>query len=281
MKPEKDSIFPLDHLSDSDKQNHGFTLTELLVVILSLGVLVVVALPALAGAQNKAGRMQCADNLRQIYVASMVYAGDYQGWLPVNTVELGSANINRLNGLYYTYYVTSAAGFSTPNAFIPTNAPASYFSDLGHLYNAGLAGNGQIFYCPDAWGSPYGANFYLPLLTSDFSGRVRSSYAFNPRTLDPTNADYHRAYQTTGDLPPHKLFAVDYFGIYGATSFRPSQSAPHFRDGGGWNVLFTDGSVEYSRNAQANALIQSFSDNATQQSQEMEYQILNLLELDH
>jgi len=255
--------------------NHAFTLTELAMVIATIAVLAMVVLPALAGVANKGGRMQCAANLRQIYVASMIYATEYRGWLPINQVHVGSANINRLNGMHYTYFVTSADNSVGPNTFIPTNAGAYHFSDLGFLYHAGLAGNGSIFYCPDAWGTFVGANNYSPLLTTDSGGRVRSSYAFNPRIVDPTNGNVLRLYQKTSDLPPHKLFVVDYFQGYSTAYY-----TPHLRELG-WNVLFTDGSVQFSKNVQAFNLIQTYVVDETTQSHIQGDQIINYLELDH
>jgi len=49
----------------------------------------------------------------------------------------------------------------------------------------------------------------------------------------------------------------------------------------GWNVLFTDGSVQFSQNAQACNLIQTFAVLENYQSNMQEDQILNCLELDH
>ena len=266
-------------LLEPQNQSRAFTLTELAVVIATIAVLTALVLPALAGVANKGGRMQCANNLRQIYVASMIYATEYRDWLPINQVHTGSAYVNKLYGTFYTYYVLSPSGPSpagVPDTFVPTNAPAAAFSDLGLLYHASLAGNGSIFYCPDAWGTFVGANNYLPLLTTEAGdGRIRSSYAFNPRIVDPANGNVLRLYQKTSDLPPHKLFAVDYFGGGGGAS-----SAPHSREGG-WNVLFTDGSVQFSQNAVANNLIQNFSDQEAVASYEAADQIFNCLELDH
>ena len=249
---------------------HAFTLIELLVVIAMVVLLAVTLLPALAGTMNKGGRAQCANNLRQIGVASMIYATEYKDMLPICTVGgfNGGGKFNNLGGMHYTRYVYAG---TTPNASVPTNATPTNYQNLGYLYRSGLAGNGSIFYCPEQWGAPLGANFYSPLLTTDSGGTVRSSYAFNPRIVDATNYNIARRYQKTSDLEPHKLFVVDYFD--------PAFFA-HFRERG-WNVLFTDGSVQFSQNVQAYNLIQTFSVTESIQSQEQEYQILNYLELDH
>ena len=254
---------------------HAFTLTELLVVIAMLVLMAMVVLPALAGAQNKGGRMQCANNLRQIGVASMIYATEYRDWLPIDLVHPSSVNV--LNAIHYTAYVA----FGPANTFVPTNAVDTSFMDLGLLYHVSLAGNGSIFYCPEQWGTAYGANTYSPLLTTDLyggGGAVRSSYFFNPRITDPANSyglpynmSHLRLYQKTGDLPPHKLFVVDHF---------LSKSSGHIRECG-WNVLFTDGSVQFSRNDQAYNLIQNFVSTETTSSWVQADQIFNCLEFDH
>lgn len=60
----------------------SFTLIELLVVIAIIAILAALLLPSLQGARENARRTQCLNNLRQINLMCVNYAGDSEGWLP-------------------------------------------------------------------------------------------------------------------------------------------------------------------------------------------------------
>lgn len=75
---------------DCKKVRKGFSLIELLVAIVIIGVLISLTIPAVQAARESARRLQCANNLKQLGLAMQQYADVNKAQLPV-----GAKGINR------------------------------------------------------------------------------------------------------------------------------------------------------------------------------------------
>jgi prepilin-type processing-associated H-X9-DG protein len=62
----------------------AFTMVELLIVIAALGILVALAMPAIRRASQSAATAECVSSLRQLHAATMLYANDNDGCLPLS-----------------------------------------------------------------------------------------------------------------------------------------------------------------------------------------------------
>jgi prepilin-type N-terminal cleavage/methylation domain-containing protein len=79
----------LDRPPPSAGPRQGFTLVEVLVGIGIVAVLAGLLLPALQTARERARRVSCLNNVRQLVQATLAYAGDNDNCLP----EAGSGNV--------------------------------------------------------------------------------------------------------------------------------------------------------------------------------------------
>jgi prepilin-type N-terminal cleavage/methylation domain-containing protein len=65
------------------RKNRGFTLIELLVVIAIIAILAAILFPVFARAREAARKATCISNLKQIALAAIMYAQDYDEVLPI------------------------------------------------------------------------------------------------------------------------------------------------------------------------------------------------------
>ena len=68
----------------SIRGSRGFTLIELLVVIAIMGILMSLLFPALSQAKAKAQEARCLNNLKQLGLATIMYAEDHKGFVQID-----------------------------------------------------------------------------------------------------------------------------------------------------------------------------------------------------
>lgn len=131
----------------------GFTLIELLVVVAIIAILMSLLLPSLQKAKDTAKSVVCVNNLRQLNMAAIGYADDYNGLLPP---RLNNAAGTPVFYAYWPLYLLPYLGGY--KGLVDWTTPAS----LGHFeirngitYKTyGDTGTRQVtpFYCPGAAG---------------------------------------------------------------------------------------------------------------------------------
>ena len=82
------------------QRKKAFTLIELLVVIAIIALLLSILMPSLQLVKSKARMLICMSNVRQVTMACVTYATDYDGFYPSNPVSGAGASPNYFNGAY-------------------------------------------------------------------------------------------------------------------------------------------------------------------------------------
>ena len=132
----------------------AFTLIELMVVTAIIAILASLLLSSMAGAKERAKRTACRSNLRQVVMATLMYAEDHNDWLPSGVTDDDHeyppvVPTNTWKSLVYYCGSPRIVGCpDLPAPFVPGGTPMSpHGYVIGYNYLGGhtkLAGSGVL-----------------------------------------------------------------------------------------------------------------------------------------
>ena len=235
----------------------GFTLIELLVVVAIIALLVSILLPTLTAAREKARRIKCAVNVRQMVQAMNMYSDDYNGYYPALLMPGNLLDANRSTWhLLLGPYLNTLKVKDCPTLHLYSRVDVGTTAILLTAY--GLNYTGWQYMPPQSWlrNDPRaGFGFVVPGNPMSPGDNPRGGCVRDSIIKDPSNFimlgdsnDINKPNPTYKDL-----ISFYYYGEIGAPTDLGITQSPFsmpYRHDQGANIGFTDGHVKWYETAE-------------------------------
>ena len=204
----------------------AFTLIELLVVIAIIAILAAILFPVFAQAREKARQTSCLSNVKQIGTAFLMYAQDYDEYLPLTTFPV----------------------------------PSNSWTDQAQPYIK----NRQIFRCPsdnsDNWNAatnPRRSSYFLNAYMAGTQSYGNLAAIASPASViylaessKNLNRDHFHPFNWNGNLEtptPNPLYSAFMHGITWDTAKNETSEIPLRRHAEGSNFAYLDGHAKWGK----------------------------------
>lgn len=234
----------------SDKTRGGFTLVELLVVVAVVAVMAGLLVPALLRARATATGMACLNHQRQLGLAWLLYAGDFQETLPQN---FGESDTRRtVADSRFLNWANNVLNWELDP--LNTNTAALVAGGLGPYARGAV----EIFRCPSdrvLSDLQRGAGWKLRVRSISMNAMVGDAGEFTSSGRNVNNP-YHRQFFRQSQIPePARIFVFieehpdsvnDGYFLNKPAGYEWIDLPASWHNGGA-NLVFADGHAESHR----------------------------------
>jgi prepilin-type N-terminal cleavage/methylation domain-containing protein len=140
MKPkEREEREFMENHFEVEEQDKGFTLVELLIVIVILGILATVTVFAVTGITNRGKTSACDSDKKVLQTAEEAYAANHGNYAATQNLLLSDGLIHETSGNYTITVVAAGAALPGPDGVLG-NADDTVAGVGGGYYLTGAAG---------------------------------------------------------------------------------------------------------------------------------------------